>query len=200
MSRDRKKVTDKEVKLRQVSRLAMDLKDVLLMSDQAFMSSLDDRSIAILHAAHIDRAMEHALIFKMRPLTAQQKKELFEGPVMGNFSAKIKIGYAFGIFGERVRAELEEIRNIRNQFSHATIIINFETKQIKDACNRLKFVDKMKRPHPQQYSLDKAWPPTDPRIRYTITAAELTSYFGLMRVSPELKEQFGMVAQIPLGK
>jgi topoisomerase IA-like protein len=53
-------------------------------------------------------------------------------------SAKIRMGYAVGLFGEETKNNVDIIRIMRNVFAHAPSPVKFSTVEIEDACALLK--------------------------------------------------------------
>lgn len=130
-------------------------------------AALDDRSIAILEAANLERDLERALIHRMAPLSSAEIKALFIGDTpLGSFSAKIKIARAFGLIGPKTTKEFDTIRQIRNVFAHAAYLVSFKDDEIKTACKKLQAIAAAERPDFSFYARSKSWPPPDPRDRY----------------------------------
>ena len=63
------------------------------------------------------------------------RAEIFdnEGP-LATFGAKIKIGYAMGLYGPEIKADLDCIRRIRNYFAHTMRPLTFRDARIKKIC------------------------------------------------------------------
>jgi hypothetical protein len=59
------------------------------------------------------------------------------GQALGDFGAKINLGYLIGIFSDRARKELDTIRYVRNRFAHRLDVSDFEQQSIKDRCHNL---------------------------------------------------------------
>jgi len=113
--------------------------EILWMSAPGVRESLDDRSVAILEAAQLERSLESIITHRLIKLDDSEKKELFAGDSapLATFSAKTKIAYALGMFGKNTKKELDRIRGIRNAFAHSSKPLNFSTKQIETECNNL---------------------------------------------------------------
>ncbi len=109
-----------------------------LLSEQS-RQLLDDRAIAILEAAQVDRSLEVIIKYKLIKLNSEDEKNLFIGDSapLSTFSAKTKMAFALGIFGRKTRKELDIIRTIRNAFAHAAKPLTFSTSQITDECSKL---------------------------------------------------------------
>lgn len=77
------------------------------------------RVAAILAGARVQSVLRQAILFNLVPLKSKEDDDLFDrsGP-LATFSAQIKIGYALGLYGTKVRHDLDVIRDIRNEFAH----------------------------------------------------------------------------------
>lgn len=139
------KKSEKISSLSGLSRASPDLIDVLSIDHR----SLDDRSLAIVTGANVEKSLEDHIARRMQKLSAEELKALFEaeGAPLGTFSAKIKVGHAFGVFGRSTKADLETVRRLRNVFAHARKPVSFISPAIADACQRLqtpnRFPDKI---------------------------------------------------------
>lgn len=90
---------------------------------------LADTAIVLLATQMLDKALQTALVAKMCPQTNTERAKLFDYDKRGSlcdFSAKIKVGYAFELYGSRTRDDLEAIRAIRNLFAHPEQHYDFE--------------------------------------------------------------------------
>ena len=63
------------------------------------------------------------------------------GP-LGSFSAKIRLAYLLGLISEECFRDLENMKNIRNQFAHHLDVGSFEVPTIADKCKNFKMVDR----------------------------------------------------------
>lgn len=59
------------------------------------------------------------------------------GP-LATFAAKTRLAYALGILDDTAKKEMDLLRHIRNQFAHTKEKIDFDTKEIAQACDALK--------------------------------------------------------------
>ncbi|MGO9684145.1 MAG: MltR family transcriptional regulator [Beijerinckiaceae bacterium] len=68
-------------------------------------------------------------------LDKEEEADLFEdtGP-LATFSARINFGYALGLYGKKVKRDLNLIREIRNAFVHSRRHIDFETPEVVELC------------------------------------------------------------------
>jgi hypothetical protein len=86
----------------------------------------------------LDQVLTLALKSKMNG-SEKFKKEMinYSGGPMGTFSARIKTGWAMGIYNEPVYKGMDAIRDIRNTFAHTTHDLTFHNPVIVEATRRL---------------------------------------------------------------
>ena len=85
------------------------------------ISKQRDRGAGIIAAAIVEDHLDFALATRLRTdkEAADLKANMFSGRgALGNFGAKIDLGYLFGLYDNRTRKKLHEIRLIRNDFAH----------------------------------------------------------------------------------
>lgn len=176
--------------LTKLMREPQNLADIIFMIRAHVHDTIDDRGLAILETADLDRILERALVSKLVALNTDQFRELFgsDAAPLGTLSAKTKIGWAMGLFGTTTRNELDRIRHIRNVFAHAAKPIYFSEPAIKEQCAKLVTPGRIARP--KDFKSDDAWPPTEPRIQFSRTAQELRTALSAV-VTPGLEELLG---------
>lgn len=98
----------------------------------------DHRAASIVLATQVEDSLQLAIMNRMIELSNEDINRLF-GPYtpLGLFDAKIKIGFAFGIFDREVWSNLDRIRTTRNAFAHTGRQISFDTPAIADQCRKL---------------------------------------------------------------
>jgi hypothetical protein len=96
------------------------------------MDSADDRTAAIVGLAFLEINLALAIMARLRDIDGIEQKHLFDNPLslLGSFSAKIAIGYAQNLFGENVRSDLKNLKNIRNRFAHYLEVRNFDNPEV----------------------------------------------------------------------
>lgn len=101
---------------------------------------MDDRGVAIVFSSLVEINLERAIIthFHVEPLAATRVFSHPDGPLK-NFSAKIAMGWALGIYDEKMNSDLKWILGIRNAFAHARVEVTFGTEAIVSACDKLKY-------------------------------------------------------------
>jgi DNA-binding MltR family transcriptional regulator len=99
----------------------------------ATLHQQNDRSIAIVSAALLEAALEKLIIKKLPYSNPRLEGRLFKnrGP-LSDFDSKVLIAVAFGIITDGLAIRFDSIRVIRNVFSHSTVDVSFETKEIAD--------------------------------------------------------------------
>jgi hypothetical protein len=101
----------------------------------------DDRGVAVIFGALLESALETAIATHFAIPTSESRR-LFSytdnGP-LAEFSGKIAMGYALGVYEEHMHSDLKWISRIRNAFAHARVEVSFGTEAIVEACNQLKF-------------------------------------------------------------
>ncbi|MCW3846129.1 DUF4145 domain-containing protein [Sphingomonas sp. LB-2] len=95
-----------------------------------------DRGAAVMLATMVEKALWVALMTRMPKVDKITHDGWFEGAhaPFQTFSAKIKLGRAFGIYGPRTEELLNTIREIRNAFAHALTPLGFDNPTIANAC------------------------------------------------------------------
>ena len=120
-----------------VSTIKDELKDI-----ERELATQTDRGAAIIGAAILDDFLTDALK-KRLILTADVRDRLFSHEINGplsNFSGKIDIGFAVGLYGTDARSDFHCIRRIRNRFAHTPGIIKFSDEKILAWCASLRTV------------------------------------------------------------
>lgn len=104
--------------------------------DEAMKEFIDgtDRVAAIMGAALVENNLMGSIRYAL--VDAFNDNVLFhdQGAPFGTFKARIVAGRALGLYGEQVAADLDIVRDIRNQFAHALLSINFENEHLVTRC------------------------------------------------------------------
>jgi DNA-binding MltR family transcriptional regulator len=108
-----------------------------LISNVRALQARTHAEIGVVGAAIIEEQLLRALLTKMRPLSGEMKKRLFDGyGPLGSFSAKIDLSYALQIINKDQYDDLTVIRRIRNQFGHSMSLVNFDKPEIREHFKR----------------------------------------------------------------
>src|SRR5579883_1042264 len=72
----------------------------------------EHRSIVLVTAAVLDQALEVAILMKMPGIAAGNEAYVFssDGAPLRDLDAKIRVGFALGLFGESARSDMSLIR------------------------------------------------------------------------------------------
>jgi hypothetical protein len=102
------------------------------------LTDSNDRACGIVGGAVIDDALGNAILsYLVKDDELEESLFRFDNGPLGSFSAKINMGYALGIFGERTHSDMHCIRPIRNAFAHIKSDIDFTHEGIVGICERL---------------------------------------------------------------
>jgi hypothetical protein len=90
-----------------------------------------DRGAGIVAAAVLEDALTLTIEIRLLELSSDRRDRLFGrmGP-LSNFSAKIELGFALGLFSNEGRKAFDMIRDVRNKFAHEVNISSFDDPRI----------------------------------------------------------------------
>jgi DNA-binding MltR family transcriptional regulator len=113
-------------KLRNLSRLPPEYDDFVALR-KAFLTPQHPITTAILGAVMVEHELDQLLRSKLKHQDDKTWAMLTDnnGP-LNSFSSKIAMGYALGIYDQRMRSDLNIVRNIRNTFAHSKKSIQFD--------------------------------------------------------------------------
>jgi hypothetical protein len=121
--------------LSHISRHAPDDKE-LDAAVQEFQGG-SDRVAAIMGAALVENSLMSVIGVALVDNFSDNALFHDQGAPFGTFRARIIAGRALGLFNEQVATELDIVRDIRNQFAHALLSIDFEHEDIAARCGQL---------------------------------------------------------------
>lgn len=101
-----------------------------------------DRGAALLGAAFLDDVLDLMLQSAFVNDSEAVNKILGPGRPLESFGARAHLAYCMGLLGEDVYADINLIREIRNDFAHRHPN-TFEVAEIRQKCERLKCVSLM---------------------------------------------------------
>lgn len=115
-----------------------ELSDGELEAAIAEFHGASDRVAAVMGAALVEENLAQAITASLE--NADGAKALFQGmgAPLQSLKAKSLAGYALGLFNKKVERDLDTIREIRNQFAHALMSIDFSNPDIARACEKLE--------------------------------------------------------------
>ena len=105
----------------------------------ADLSHEPDRSLAIIADAYLDDLPENGLRVRLRGSQKSIDAIFRSQGFLDSLAAKTKIAQAIGFIDDDEYHDLEIIRRIRNKFTHIPNQISFQTPEIADMCNELKY-------------------------------------------------------------
>ena len=135
--------------LQRLSRERPHINDLWAIVVDAEEKLANDFAFVLVLAAAVEQALELAISshFVLDEEAAERMFDDQSNGSLGTFAAKIKMGFALGIYEKHVRDELDMIRVIRNVFAHHKGAISFESDGIKDGCNTLFIPNKWRLVH-----------------------------------------------------
>lgn len=150
--------------LKALSRKHLSL-DELFETLEAF-DKMPAQAEALIGASILEDVLKTNILLRFRNgLSNNEIASLFENDApLASFSARINMAYALSIIGEKTRADLNCIRDIRNAFAHSRTTLAFEMPEISDACKTLTAWERL---HGRARLVDA--PPDLPRIMFRIT-------------------------------
>jgi hypothetical protein len=162
---------------------------------------MPDQAYALVFGALLERFLERRILERMVRLSKKRKNELFVGIApLASFSSKIKFAYALGIVGTRGAAELETIKDIRNQFAHSFHPLKFENKTIAAACKSLKTPERVLQGMPTTKLAEQMAQGGNPRSRFGVSCAGvLVALGGKTTTAKRPKLSRGTLARIILN-
>ena len=116
----------RKIKLRDLSRLPPEYDDLIALCD-ALIIPQHPITTAILGAVIVEHELERLLRSKLNRKDDETWAMLVadNGP-LNTFYFKIAMGYALGIYDNRMRSDLDIVRQIRNAFAHSKKLIQFD--------------------------------------------------------------------------
>jgi len=93
-----------------------------------------DRVTAIMGTAMVEEALRRAIASALHD--DRETSALFheEGSPFGSFRARIMAGRALGLYDQKTADDLNIVRDVRNQFAHALLKLDFANEHIVNAC------------------------------------------------------------------
>jgi hypothetical protein len=128
--------------LRALTRAEPEFKHLEALEQELYVSG-SDRAAAVMFGSLLEINLERLLSKPMRlDLNSRDRRQLFEFEgAMGTFSSKIVVAYALKLIGPIVRADLDLVRFLRNEFAHSRIPFGFKSPEVRAVCDQFKIVD-----------------------------------------------------------
>jgi hypothetical protein len=109
---------------------------------------MGDRAMALVLGSILEQGLElailsHCVLGWNTPESESEQRKLFGGGEDGamNFSVKIRIAYALGVYGPKTRDDIDTMRHIRNFFAHDRGHLTFDDADVSKLCDQLKWID-----------------------------------------------------------
>jgi DNA-binding MltR family transcriptional regulator len=135
------------------------------------LTNASDRAVGIVIASIVEIRLTRFIKDCFVPDPTVEDQLFHSSGPLGSFAAKIRLAYLMGLVSKECHADLETLKNIRNEFAHQLDKGSFQTPSIRDKCKNLKLIDK--------YAINEG----------EGILGDQTASFGL--VVPELKRKLG---------
>jgi DNA-binding MltR family transcriptional regulator len=144
--------------LKALSRKHLSLEE-LFETLEAF-SNMPPQAEVLIGSSLLEDVLKTNILVKLRAdLSNNDVASLFDNDApLASFSARINMAFALNVVGEKTRADLNCIRDIRNAFAHSRVSLTFEMREVADACRTLTAPTRL---HGAARMPD--WPPDQPR-------------------------------------
>jgi DNA-binding MltR family transcriptional regulator len=151
----------------------------LVPSGECGLRLTSARGAAILLAANVESAIE-AIIESSLPLNSKKDLEPLyaRDGALSSLYSKIHLGYAMGLYDDKIRDDLNVIRRVRNAFAHTRRPIDFGTPEISDECRRITSVNDPTHPASTIFAIDKG--NSDERSLYIMAGLAISKYLLLL--------------------
>jgi hypothetical protein len=132
----------------------------------------NDRGAALLLAANLENSLQIAIERRLA-IAETYRTILFvdEASPLRRFSAKIRLGYALGLFGDGLKSNLDLVRMIRNVFAHALSPVHFSTPEVMGACAHLTMLVPV-----EASKVNPADPKTVGQERFTLVCERMSAH------------------------
>jgi len=131
------------------------------------IANQNERGAAVIGAALVEKYLTLAITGRFVDLAETDRNELFDGcGPLATFAAKIRVGFAMGVFGPNIRNDLKIVDEIRRDFAHADEPLAFDSDEVALQCAQLSSSMRFT-------GVPRA--DADPRTRYLATVEFLVS-------------------------
>jgi len=139
-----------------------------------FTGPYDDRAAVLLAHTTLEQHLERAIATHFTIPWEAANITLFRRGLLSNFSPKIEIAFALGVFSKEMKDDLSWINVIRNAFAHASTHIDFQSDPVAAACNQL-LIPRLGS-HPPGFAAP--WPLVTARDKYVGSVASITEWLN----------------------
>lgn len=153
---------------------------------QAFFNVLNDEgdfAAIVVTVAFLDACVASVLKSELRDSSITDRLlDSGRGP-LGSFAARVDMAYALKLIDQPMHQDLMQYAEIRNMVAHHHVSVSFDAPEISSACQKLKYLLKMKNGDlDEMVFTEEQLPP--PRERYKVTAVYISN---LLLVQAEVK-------------
>lgn len=125
--------------LKKLARKMPEASDIKAFSRE-IRAEKNDRGAAMLVCGFLDQCLKIAIV-RTLPNNAAAMRLFEDRGVLFDFSAKIAMAHALGLYGDQTRRNMDILRSVRNLFAHSIHALSFQTPEIEEACNILTLPD-----------------------------------------------------------
>jgi hypothetical protein len=149
------------------------------------IGGVNERAAVIVAGGMVENYLGWAITSRLRAsLSNTMLARLFENGPLSEFSAKIDFGFVLNLYGENPRADLGQLRRIRNLFAHRLDVENFDDPEVMKHCRSLKapaYLLRMSEPNPYKPPVVERTPE---KQQFMDTAFYLANGLGLQVTNP----------------
>jgi DNA-binding MltR family transcriptional regulator len=154
------------------------LKSLPVVFDE--LEKSNDRGVVLSASQYVDEHLRQLLLGYFVDDSKVTERLMDFDNAIGTFSARINVAYACGLLRPDMYADLHTIREIRNQFAHSYLPIDFSKQTVRDRSLTLRQVVRSKVTPctiflPQMSETRKQHVLNDPRERFILTCMYLIS-------------------------
>lgn len=133
-------------KLRDLSRRELSPEDYGKVVDQLEMPDVPDMVAALLGATLVEHQVDQAIRAHLKHSDDRMWGRLTDpaGP-LNNFSSKVSLGFALGLYDINIFENLHIVRDVRNAFAHARTLLTFQHPTVRTAIEKMRPIRYRKR-------------------------------------------------------
>jgi DNA-binding MltR family transcriptional regulator len=100
------------------------------------LRDMNATAAALVLTSIVDNFLEEAIALNMVPLSPSLRNSIFRGKYgpLSDFSSKITVAFALGVYNDEIRKQLDVLREIRNIFAHSMLDRDFNDIEISRMC------------------------------------------------------------------
>jgi|SRR5579883_98351 len=145
-----------------------------------------DLACALIGAAAIEQALG-SLLEKYLLAGGTTERLLDPNGILGTFSARTDMAYCLGLISKKILHNAKLIGQIRNEFAHSHLSVNFTTKSIADLCKKLTVMELPKPKDEKRHQLNELFDRST-RSRFSFVVTMIRSRLLLTALATEHRE------------